>query len=165
MFKKTGRGVSQLAPFFLLENVVYFEISTCKKPLFPDATAFFCVFGYIIFIISPPSLPSHNFTSSPLLSLLSSPLLSSPLLPSPLSLLCLCSVLLSSFFSVLCCCVAVAVSAVGARAVAPVSAVVAARAAAVAAGGFCTFLSGCFSFLGNFSFFLVNFSFTQAIPE
>ena len=46
----------------------------------------------------------------------------------------------------LCCCVAVAVSAVGARAVAPVS-------AAVAAGGFCTLLSGCFSFLGNFSFF------------
>ena len=58
----------------------------------------------------------------------------------------------------LCCCVAVAVSAVGARAVAPVSAVVGARAAVVAPGGFCTFLSGCFSFLGNFSSFLVNFS-------
>ena len=48
----------------------------------------------------------------------------------------------------MCCCVAVAASAVGARVVALVSAAVAARAAAaVAAGGFCVFLSGCFSFL------------------
>ena len=103
---------------------------------------FFCVFGYIIFIISPPSLPSHNFTSSLFSSLLSSSLLSSPLLFSSLFLL-------SVVFRCLCC----------------VCAVVGARAAVVAPGGFCTFLSGCFSFLGNFSFFLVNFSFTQAIPE
>ena len=165
MFKKTGRGVSQLAPFFYWKTLYILKFQHVKSHFFPMPRRFFVFLRHIVFIISPPSLPSHNLTSSLFSSLLSSPLLSSPPLPSPLSLLCLCSVLLSSFFSVLCCCVAVAVSAVGARAVAPVSAVVAARAAAVAAGGFCTFLSGCFSFLGNFSFFLVNFSFTQAIPE
>ena len=80
MFKKTGRGVSQLAPFFLLENVVYFEISTCKKPLFPDATAFFCVFeAHRFHHFSPFS----SLTQLHFLSLLFSPLLSSSLLSSP----------------------------------------------------------------------------------
>ena len=169
MFKKTGRGVSQLAPFFLLENVVYFEISTCKKPLFPDATAFFLCFRVHHFhhfspfssltqlhLLSSPLL-SSSLLSSPLSSLLSRSLSLSPLLSplsslfslSPLSSPLLFSPLLSVVFRCLCC----------------VCAVVGARAAVVAPGGFCTFLSGCFSFLGNFSSFLVNFSFTQAIAE
>ena len=139
--KKREGAFHNLPRFFLLENVVYFEFSTCKKPLFPDATAFFLCFRVHHFHHFSP------FSSLTQLHLLSSPLLSSSLLSSPLPLLF--SPLLSVVFRCLCC----------------VCAVVGARAAVIAPGGFCTFLSGCFSFLGNFSSFLVNFSFTQAIPE
>ena len=123
----------------------------CQKALFPDATAFFFMFfGNIIFIISFPCLPSLIFTSSPSPFLFSS-LLFSSLRGLPLSLLCLCSVLLSSFlyfvlssFSLFCvvagCCVAVAAGAGCCVAVAVgAGAAVVSRFGAVFFRSFCSF--------------------------
>ena len=113
--KKNGKGRFTISTVFLSgKRSIFLNFQLCKKALFPDATAFFCVFfGYIIFIISFSSVSPLLFTpflfSSPLFSSL--PLLFSPSPRGlPLSLLCLCSVLLSSFslFCVVagCCCVA-----------------------------------------------------------
>ena len=135
--QKTGKGVSQLAPF-LLAKVVFLNFQCVKGALSRCYGVFFVFQKNMILIICSFSLPSLIFTSSvsPLLSspLLSSPLLSSPLFSSllfsspplrglPLSLLwsfLLCLVLLSCFFSVLChcfccSCVVAAASAVAAR--------------------------------------------------
>ena len=99
MFKKTGRGVSQLASvFFTGKRCIILKFQHVKSHFFPMPRRFFVFLRHIVFIISPPSLPSHNFTSSLFSSLLFSPLLSSSLLSLPSPLRCLCCV------SVLCCC-------------------------------------------------------------
>ena len=154
--KKMGKGVSQFAPFFLLENVNILNFCDAKR-YFSRCYGVFCVFRVHHF---------HHFSPFSSLTHLHLLTVSFSLLFSSLHLLsvvfcCLCCV------SVLCCCRPFSLFCVVAASAAllslllpsvlvlllpPVSAVVATRAvAAVAACGSCVFLSGRFSFLGNFS--------------
>ena len=80
--QKHGQGRFTISPvFFSLENVVYFETSTCESHFFPMLRRFFVFFRVHNFhhILA---LPSFSSSSTLLLSRVTSPSLSTPLLPS-----------------------------------------------------------------------------------